>query len=119
MISTTVGAAKAKETAQDRQKTTAAPRASRSEVRPGEKPVPEALWSVQDAGAYLDLSVSAVYKMTARRARVPIPHIRIGGKLRFRRTEIDRWLGLLTVSNLDVLERVRSRAKRVAHGDNQ
>lgn len=119
MISTTVGVAKAAETAPDRQETAQAPRAGRPEVRPGEKTAPEALWSVQDAGAYLDLSVSAVYKMTARRARVPIPHIRIGGKLRFRRTEIDRWLSLLTVSNLDVLERVRNRAKWVTHGDDQ
>lgn len=119
MISTTVGVAKPSETAPNSQETAPAPRASRPEVRPGEKPAPEALWSVQDAGAYLDLSVSSVYKMTARRARVPIPHIRIGGKLRFRRTEIDRWLGLLTVSNLDVLERVRNRARRVPYGDDQ
>ena len=41
--------------------------------------------------------MSSVYKMTARKAAVRIPHIRIGGKLRFRQSDIDRWLTLLTV----------------------
>jgi len=54
--------------------------------------------------------------MTARKASVRIPHIRIGGKLRFRRSTIDEWLSLLTVSNLDTLTKVRSALRKGTHG---
>ena len=75
-----------------------------------------ALWTIQEASRYLNLSVSAVYKMTAQKRRsISIPHIRIGGKLRFRQRDLDRWLELLTVSNLEVLAKVRSR--KVSNGN--
>jgi excisionase family DNA binding protein len=77
----------------------------------------EPLWDVADVGAYLQLSTNAVYKMTARKAAVRIPHIRIGGKLRFRQSDVDRWLTLLTVSNLDVLSKMRGQISRVTHGN--
>jgi len=74
------------------------------------------LWDVTHVAAYLRMPISSIYKMTARRAAVRIPRIHIGGKLRFRRTDIDRWLGLLTVSNLDTLARMRGRSTEVMHG---
>jgi excisionase family DNA binding protein len=74
---------------------------------------------VGDVAAYLNLPKGAIYKMTARRAAVPIPHIHIGGLLRFRRADLDRWLTLLTVSNLDVLTRAQRRALKVTHGHDQ
>ncbi len=93
--------------------------------RPGDQPAvrPEgpprqadALWDVPQVAAYLRMRTSSIYKMTARRAAVRIPHIHIGGKLRFRHTDIDRWLELLTVSNLDTLARMRERSIKVIHG---
>jgi excisionase family DNA binding protein len=76
---------------------------------------PDALWDVAQTAGYLRISTSFLYKMTARKARVRIPHIRIGGKLRFRRADVDRWLTLLTVSNLDVLSRLRQKAGADGH----
>jgi excisionase family DNA binding protein len=98
-----------------------APRAARPEARPGERPESagghsERLWDVAEVAAYLRLSADAVYKMTARRASVRIPCIRIGGKLRFRRYDIDHWLTLLTVSNLDVLMKMQRKVSQVSHG---
>lgn len=78
----------------------------------------EPLWTIEGASQYLNLSISAVYKMTARKATVRIPHIRIGGKLRFKRADLDAWLALLTVSNLDVLGRMRSKVARSVDGNN-
>lgn len=69
-----------------------------------------ALWSIEDVATYLRVPVSAVYKMTAQRARVRIPHVKIGSRLRFRKADIDRWLDLLTVSNLEILDKARRAA---------
>jgi excisionase family DNA binding protein len=63
-----------------------------------------ALWSIEDVAAYLRVPVNSVYKMTAQKARTPIPHVKIGGRLRFRKADIDRWLDLLMVSNLETLD---------------
>src|SRR5687768_1887654 len=83
-------------------------RAARTQLRPALRPevgtaTPEPLLVVSEVAAYLQVSTHSVYKMTARKASIRIPHIRIGGKLRFRKADIDRWLTLLTVSNLDTL----------------
>src|SRR5687767_7639070 len=96
-------------------------RAARPALRTGERPevaasAGDALWAVAEVAAYLQLSTHAVYKMTARKASVRIPHIRIGGKLRFRRSDVDRWLSLLTVSNLDTLTKMRGMASKGHHG---
>jgi excisionase family DNA binding protein len=71
------------------------------------------LWEIGDVADYLRVPVSSVYKMTAPKARVKIPHIRIAGRLRFRKVDIDRWLELLMVSNLDVLTKVAKAAAKV------
>lgn len=77
---------------------------------------PERLWTIPEAAQYLSVPVGAVYKMTAPKARVRVPHVRIAGRLRFRRADLDAWLDLLTVSNLDVLRRMRKAARKVSHG---
>ena len=95
-------------------------RVARPGDRPGDRPDPVApsdgLWDVTDVGAYLRVPVSSIYKMTARKAAVRIPHIRIGGSLRFRRTDIDRWLTLLTTSNIGALSRMRQKGTKATHG---
>ncbi len=72
----------------------------------------EPLWSIEDVAAYLKIPEMSVYKMTRRGAVTPIPHVKLGGLLRFRRRDIDRWLDLLAVSNLDLLEQTARAASR-------
>jgi len=67
----------------------------------------KSVWTVQEAAAYLALPVNSLYKMTGPKARLRVPHIRIAGRLRFRRADLDRWLDLLSVSNLEVLAKAR------------
>lgn len=74
------------------------------------------LWDIADVSAYLQIPVSSIYKMTARKAAVRIPHIRIGGKLRFRQSDVDRWLTLLTTSNIEALSKMRQKVSKVTHG---
>ena len=96
-------------------------RAARPGVRPVEEPTQDSaldggLWSIEEVSSYLQVPVSSIYKMTARGSATPIPHIRIGGRLRFRRDDIDRWVSLQTTSNLQALERIRQKALKVTHG---
>lgn len=76
----------------------------------------ESLWTIGDAAAYLRVPVSSVYKMTARKARVAIPHIRIAGRIRFRKTDLDSWLELLSISNLGALKRMQAAARKAVNG---
>ena len=100
-----------------------APRAARPGDRPGDRTGPNrrladrSLWDVADVSAYLQVPVSSIYKMTARKAPVRIPHIRIGGTLRFRQSDIDQWLTLLTTSNIEALGKMRQKVLKVHHGD--
>jgi len=90
----------------------------RSGNRPeGDRRSASPLWDVDQVSAYLGVPVSSVYKMTARSATVRIPHIRIGGRLRFRPTDIDHWLTLLSTADAEALARVRRKALKVTHGD--
>jgi excisionase family DNA binding protein len=73
------------------------------------------LWNVADVSAYLHMPVSSIYRMTARKAVVRIPHIRIGGMLRFRQADVDRWLTLLTTSNIEALSKLRQKVSQVTH----
>lgn len=77
----------------------------------------QSLWDVAGVAGYLNVPVSSVYKMTARKTPIRIPHIRIGNKLRFKRTDVDQWLTLLTTSNLTALSKMRQKASQVADGD--
>jgi excisionase family DNA binding protein len=72
----------------------------------------DALWGVKDVAAYLRVPVGSVYKMTAKSARTTIPHVKLGNLLRFRKADIDRWLDLLAVSNLETLEKAKQAAAR-------
>ena len=94
-----------------------APRAAQPADRPGDRTgathiASGSLWEIADVSAYLQVPVSSIYKMTARKAPVRIPHIRIGGKLRFRQSDIDRWLTLLTNSNIEALAKMRQKVTR-------
>ncbi|HLG56866.1 MAG TPA: helix-turn-helix domain-containing protein [Vicinamibacterales bacterium] len=96
-------------------------RAAQAALRPALRPEAgpdqgDHLWAIAEVSDYLQISVSSLYKMTARKAAVRIPHIRIGGKLRFRRSDIDQWLTLLTVSNLDTLTKMRTALAKRTHG---
>jgi excisionase family DNA binding protein len=57
------------------------------------------LMTVKEAATYLRCSVSALYDQTRNRGRVrsliPIPVIRIGKRMMFRRSSLDRWLEAL------------------------
>lgn len=104
------------------EETRTAPRAARPGDRPEDRTGanPHAgrgsLWDIADVSAYLQIPVSSVYKMTARKAAVRIPHIRIGNKLRFRQSDVDRWLTLLTTSNIEALSKMRQKVSQVRHG---
>ncbi len=95
-------------------------RVARPGNRPGDRPEPPtpsySLWDVTDVAGYLRIPVSSIYKMTARKAAVRIPHIRIGAALRFRQADIDRWLTFLTTSNIEALSRMRQKGSKAIHG---
>jgi excisionase family DNA binding protein len=80
-------------------------------------PDTQQLWTIREAAEYLRLPISAIYKMTCAKARLRIPHIRIAGRLRFRRADLDEWLALLTVSNLEVLRKAHKK-RQVSDGLN-
>ncbi len=70
------------------------------------------LWQLDDVAMYLGIPTSSVYKMTSARSKNPIPHVKLGGRLRFRKHEIEEWLDLWAVNNLDRFKRaVRGRRK--------
>lgn len=98
------------------------PRAARPGDRPEDRTGADrragrgSLWDIADVSAYLQVPVSSIYKMTARKAGVRIPHIRIGGKLRFRQSDVDQWLTLLTTSNIEALSKMRQKVSQVNHG---
>src|SRR5258705_9082331 len=71
-----------------------------------------AVWTIREAAAYLSVPVNSLYKMTGPKARLRVPHIRIAGRLRFRRVDLDRWLDVLSVSNLEVLVKARRGARQ-------
>ena len=92
--------------------------ADRSENRSDPDRTPATrLWDIEEVSAYLHVPVSAIYKMTARHAAVSSPHLRLGGRLRFRQRDLDQWLALLSTSNLEALTKMRRIARKVTHGD--
>jgi excisionase family DNA binding protein len=85
---------------------------------PRETRIHSTLWDAADAAAYLRISINSLYKLTARKAAYRIPHVRLGKGLRFRRTDIDRWLDRRIVSAADRTERVRRKVLRLLDGHN-
>ena len=68
------------------------------------------LWRIGEVSRYLGVPRSAVYKMTAARSSNPIPHLKLGRLLRFRKADIDEWLDCWAVSSTNELARARARA---------
>ena len=65
------------------------------------------LWGIQEVASYLGIPTSSIYKMTARGV---IPHVKLGGRVRFRQADIVRWLDVLMVSPLPALDKARRMA---------
>lgn len=74
---------------------------------------PEALWCVEDVTRYLAVPVESIDKMISERS---IPHLSIGEHLRFRRSDIDRWLDLMAVPCQDQALRPQPRSTNTASG---
>jgi excisionase family DNA binding protein len=66
------------------------------------------LWGIEEVSSYLGIPESSIYKMTAKGL---IPHVKLGGRVRFRQADIDRWLDLLVVSNMKTLARAKEAAR--------
>jgi excisionase family DNA binding protein len=69
----------------------------------------QCLWKISDVAQYLGIPLSSVYKMTGPKSALRIPHVRIAGKVRFRKADIDQWLDLLTVSSNDLIAKLNAR----------
>ena len=67
----------------------------------------QCLWKISDVAQYLGIPLSSIYKMTGPKSALCIPHIRIAGKVRFRKVDIDQWLDQLMVSTNDLFARLR------------
>ena len=52
----------------------------------------ERLWTIQECSNYMALSPSAIYKLCMPSAESDFPVIRVGRRMRFRKTDIDQWL---------------------------
>ncbi len=58
----------------------------------------DTLWTVEDLAEYLAVPMQDAQEMISQES---IPHVKIGEHMRFRRSEIDRWLDHLAVPCLD------------------
>jgi len=56
------------------------------------------LLSVPEAAAYLGMSKDWVYE----RLKTLIPHVKIGGALRFRKEDVDRYIASQTVAPMNI-----------------
>ena len=72
----------------------------------------ESLWKISDVAEYLGVPRRSIYKMTGPKSSIRIPHMRIAGKVRFRKTEVDRWLDQFVVSTSDAGTNFRAQRKR-------
>ena len=59
--------------------------------------VPSPLLSVAEAASYLGMSKDWVYD----RLKGLVPHVKIGGSLKFRREDLDRYIALQTVAPMN------------------
>ena len=72
----------------------------------------QCLWKISDVAQYLGIPLSGIYKMTGPKSGLRIPHVRIAGKVRFRKADIDEWLNLLAVKDDGLLAKVQARISR-------
>jgi len=63
----------------------------------------QCLWKISEVAQYMGMPRSSVYKMTGPKSALRIPHIKIGGKVRFRKADIDQWLDHHMVTKNDLL----------------
>jgi DNA binding domain, excisionase family len=56
------------------------------------------LLSVKEAAAYLGMSRDWIYE----RLKTLIPHVKIGGTLKFRKDDLDRYIALQTVAPMNI-----------------
>jgi excisionase family DNA binding protein len=66
------------------------------------------LWKTPDVAKYLGIPLSSVYKMTGPKSATRMPHLRIAGKVRFRKADIDRWLDQFLISTNDLFTKFGS-----------
>jgi excisionase family DNA binding protein len=72
----------------------------------------QSLWKISDVAEYLGVPRQSIYKMTGPKSALRIPHMRIAGKVRFRKADIDRWLDQFMVSTSDVFADFNARKKQ-------
>ncbi len=72
----------------------------------------QGLWKISDVAEYLGVPRRSIYKMTGPKSVIRIPHMRIAGKVRFRKTEVDRWLDQFAVSTGESGTNYRARRKQ-------
>jgi len=84
-----------------------------SDASGGTSSRPGRLLRLEEAADYLQVTMSAIYKMTGPSARLRIPHVRLGGRIRFRQEDLDRWVLLQRLSNVETLEKVRRAAEKL------
>ncbi len=49
----------------------------------------EGLWKTRKAADYLGMSLDTVYYFVSTKQ---IPHIKLGGRLRFKKDQLDKWI---------------------------
>jgi excisionase family DNA binding protein len=74
----------------------------------------ESLRKISDVAEYLGVPRRSIYKMTGPKSALRIPHMRIAGKVRFWKGDIDRWLDQFMVSTSDVLATLRAQKRQGA-----
>jgi excisionase family DNA binding protein len=78
----------------------------------------ESLWKISDVAEYLGVPRRSIYKMTGPKSAIRIPHMRIAGKVRFRKTDVDRWLDQFKVSASDTFANLNTQKKQEACQNN-
>jgi excisionase family DNA binding protein len=68
----------------------------------------QSLWKISDVAQYLGIPPNSVYKMTGPKSALRMPHIRIAGKVRFRKADIDQWLNQHIVSANHLFASIRT-----------
>jgi excisionase family DNA binding protein len=71
-------------------------------VSASENSKPKLILSLSEAAELLGIQPTTLYEFTRSRARarqrLPIPHLRLGRRLAFRRESLERWIAQLEVT---------------------
>ena len=52
----------------------------------------EVYMTVKEIAAYLRLNVQTVYRKVGEKGSDALPHVRIGGAIRFKKSDVDNWM---------------------------